>query len=122
MITIVTPPDNNLGDEFKILLAGLTAEQTDTVSKALLEHEGPDIIVYMWTQGETHWLLDKKLKSDLIIFNAEHDDQIVVGYMAAQLNAYYFGNLRSLNSINKRVLYTLSDFSDILRRTINSHG
>jgi len=41
--------------------------------------------------------------------------------MAAQLNAYYFGNLRSLNSINKRVLYTQSDFSDILRRTINSH-
>ena len=122
MITIVTPPDNNVSDDFKLLLAGLTPEQTNIISSVLIEYEDKDIMVYMCDNSKVEWLLDKKLKADMIIFNAEHEDQNIVGYLAAQPNSWYFGNLLSLNLINKRVIYNVSDFTDLLRRIINTHG
>ena len=68
----------------------------------------------------TNWMLDKKHKSDLIIFNAESTNNTVVGYMAAQKNSYYFGTLRDLSGVNKSAVYDVSSIKEILERTITS--
>lgn len=105
-ITLVTPPDDILSDGFRILLADISREQSKIVTEALgnLEKTLP-IVVYVWDSEQTiEWLIDKKHKSDVIIFNAESENREVVGYMTAQSNAYYMGTLRSFEIINNRVI------------------
>ena len=105
-ITLVTPPDDILSDGLRILLADISREQSKIVTEALgnLEKTLP-IVVYVWDSEQTiEWLIDKKHKSDVIIFNAESENREVVGYMTAQSNAYYMGTLRSFEIINNRVI------------------
>lgn len=105
-ITLVTPPDDILSDGFRILLADISREQSKIVTEALgnLEKTLP-IVVYVWDSEQTiEWLIDKKHKSDVIIFNAASENREVVGYMTAQSNAYYMGTLRSFEIINNRVI------------------
>jgi hypothetical protein len=118
-LLLVTAPDDVLLDGFRILLFDLSVDQKDIVSRALTRIKQTDlVIVYIWNTGNPYeWMLDKKLKSDLIIFSSGHLDEMTTGYLAAQRNSYYFGNIRNLTLVNKKVIYTQDDCLDI----INSH-
>lgn len=109
-ITLITPPDDILTDGFRILLVDISREQSNIITEALgnLEKNLP-IVVYVWNSEQTiEWLIDKKHKSDVIIFNAESENREVVGYMAAQSNAYYMGILRPFEIINNRYITDLN--------------
>lgn len=118
-ITLVSPPDDVLHDAVRIILVGLTQDQTQLISEALLTFDTvPPTVLYVWKQGDKiDWLLDKKPKSDLIIFNADTNPngmiEIVVGYLAAQSNSYYLGSLKDLDKANPRAIYTIDDLKEI---------
>lgn len=119
-ITLVTPPDDILSDGFRILLADISREQSKIVTEALgnLEKTLP-IVVYVWDSEQTiEWLIDKKHKSDVIIFNAESENREVVGYMTAQNNAYYMGILRSFEIINNRAVRDVESCAKIFENYI----
>ena len=50
----------------------------------------------------------------IIIFNAEADDQTMIGYLTAQTNSYYFGQLRSLDSVNNNRINTEEQLTTII--------
>jgi hypothetical protein len=72
------------------------------------------------------YLLDKITKSDIIIFNANVQNngaiELLIGWTAAQHNSYYFGSLRDLHVANDRVLYTSDDILNLLERVAKKHG
>ena len=110
-IVLVTPPDDVKTDGIRILLVDLTSAQTDLLSQALYLLP-PSIsvtgIIYNWhSTDNVEWLLDKKHKCDAIIFNAESENDLIVGYMAAQPNSYYIGNLKLLTTVNTSAIYTI---------------
>ena len=110
-ITLVTPPDDILADGFRILLVGLVPEQSNVVSDALAKvSDIPNTIVYMADDNDSsklEWVLDKKLKSCIIVFNADMSNQYLVGYLASQKNSYYFGSLKGLELVNKNAIYSV---------------
>jgi len=122
-VYLVTPPDDVLLDGTRFILVDLTTEQTQLVSTALTSlEEAPNIIAYIWKVGDdTDWLIDKKLKSDLIIINADSENQTVVGYLAAQPNSYYFGTLKSLTSANKSAIYNTDDCIAIIDKSLRTY-
>jgi len=122
-IVLVTPPDDVIVDGIRLLLIGLTNSHSALISNRLKNYEGVcNIIIYIANNpSDTQWILEKKIKSDLIIFNAESENQTLVGYFAALPNSYYFGMLRDLNSVNNRVIFTEEDFLEILNLTIGSY-
>lgn len=123
-IILVTSPDDVSADAVRILLVGLNKSQQDIVSSALQELEDiPNIVLYVWTDSsdDLDWLFDKKHKSNMIIFNAELDKQELVGYFAAQLNAYYMGNLLSLDKINNRPIYDFEQCLNIIKEKVIAH-
>ena len=106
-IVLVTQPDDVFDLGKRILVADLSIEQSNELSEALknLDTED-DIIVYKWMLGDDiKWCIDKIYKADLIFFNAESQNQTLSGFLAAQKNSAYFGNLMSLNSVNKSAVY-----------------
>jgi hypothetical protein len=113
-ITIVTQPDDILDDGLRILLVGLEPTHTQIVSEALKQSSFPNIIVYMSDLSNFDWMVDKKHKSSIIIFNADHINQTVVGYLAAQLNSYYFGILKTLGNMNKKAIYSAEQIIEII--------
>ena len=115
-ILVVTPPDDIHTDAFRLLLVDLSAEQSQVVSDSLLKlSELPPIVIYSWKSGDLdEWLLQKKKKSNLIIFNAESSKHMLIGYLAAQINTYYFGTLRALCTINNRVLLNTDECIELL--------
>jgi hypothetical protein len=121
-IILVTSPDDVSVDAVRILLVGLDKSQQDIVSTALQELEDiPNIVVYVWKDNDLDWLFDKKPKSNLVIFNAELDKQELVGYFAAQSNAYYMGNLLSLDKINNRPIYDFEQCLNIIKEKVIAH-
>jgi hypothetical protein len=101
-ITLVTYPDDVLFDAFRILTFDLTQDQSALVS-------------YIANGNHScEWTLDKKQKCSIIIINAESTDQTMVGYLAAQKNCYYIGNLRSVSSVNNRSIITIDDLKTIM--------
>lgn len=112
---VVTSPDDIHIDAYRILVAGLTPEQGKLISDVLLKipYSG-DVVLYYWEGNDVQWLLDKKHKSDLIIFNAEHSNELIVGYLAAQKNAHYFGILKSLSGANTKAIYSSEDLESLL--------
>lgn len=119
-IIAVTPPDDVLQDGSRLLLVDLSEEQMSIISKAINEiTEFDNLIFYIWQRGNNHeWLLDKKQKSDLIIFNADSDDQVTVGYMAAQSNSCYFGTLKNLSKSNNNAIYDITQVVEIFERKL----
>jgi hypothetical protein len=119
-ILLVTSPDDVQQQGLRILFVDLSDDQTQLISQSLnLIEDFPTIISYIWKVGEdVDWLIDKKYKADLIIFNAESINQTVVGYMAGQYNAYYFGNLKSLSAVNTSALYSLEECKQLLDKYI----
>lgn len=123
-VLIVTDPDDTTLDGYRILLAELTSEQSQIVSNALLSISLPTrIVLYVWnSQNSIEWLLDKKSKCNLIIFNADNHNDIVIGYLSAQRNSYYFGNLKLLSSANDSRLYAQEDCEQLLEYMVTKNG
>ena len=122
-ILLVTSPDDVAIDALRILLVGLTEDQSSVISDALTNlDQVPETVLYVATETDTvQWLIDKKLKSDLIIFNAEMDNGELVGYLAAQSNAYFFGNLRYIGITTKRALFDRHQAEELLKEKITEH-
>jgi len=121
-VIVVTSPDDVLIDASRILVAGLNPEQSKIFSDALLDipYSG-NVVLYLWEGSEVAWLLDKKHKSDLIIFNADHENELFVGYMAAQKNAHYFGTLKFLAGANTKAIYSSEDIENLLTLHLNNY-
>jgi hypothetical protein len=119
-VIVVTDPDDIVIDGLRILLVDLSLEHTQLISDALTKIDKiPTIITYMWqSNNSVDWLLDKKHKSWLIIFNADSQNDIVTGYLAAQRNSYYFGTLKNLSKANTRVINSSHELLDLLLLTI----
>jgi hypothetical protein len=70
--------------------------------------------------------MDKVIKSDFILFNADSPNngatELIIGYIAAQPNSYYFGNLRDLNLVNKSVIYNSDQIINILENHTNKNA
>ena len=119
-ILAITAPDDDLRDGSRYLLVDLNEDQMAIISQALNQIGSfSNLILYMWKPGEDYtWLLDKKLKSDVIIFNADSHDHTLVGYLAAQPNACYFGTLKNIGDANKNAIYEVAQIVDILEKTL----
>lgn len=119
-VIVVTQPDDILIDGLRLLLVDLRPDQTQIISDSLtISTTIPTTITYIWNQGDSiDWLMDKKHKSDIIVFNASSENDIIIGYMAAQLNSYYFDTLRSLGNVNNSNILNVDQFSSILESTI----
>lgn len=123
-VILVTPPDDILVDAVRFLLVDLNQEQTQLISDTItkLDYFGT-IVLYLWNSNDNiDWLLDKKLKSQCIIFNADSSNDLITGYMSAQPNAHYFGTLRSLTSVNNRAIYNIDQIHNLMEKTTNQHG
>jgi hypothetical protein len=122
-IVLVTPPDDILVDGIRLLLVDVTIPQSQMVSSVLTQFETiPTVVAYMWSSGDSvDWLIDKKHKSDIIIFNADSDNDIVEGYLAAQPNSYYFGNLKLLSTVNRSAIYNTDQLYDLLEKLIGHY-
>lgn len=116
-IIVVTPPDDIVLDAVRILGVNLDHNHTGVISDGLKELEFSDsILIYLWKQGDDFdWFVDKKIKSDIIIFNADIDDSLA-GYLAGQKKSFYFGNLKYLNKFNNRCLYNKYDFMKLINK------
>lgn len=122
-VIVATSPDDVSIDGFRLLLVDLDTVQSKTVSDALLNLSlDNNLIVYLWKSSEpVSWLLDKKTKSNLIIFNANSDNELIVGYMSAQKKSHYFGNLKLLAGANSSVLYALEDCTNLIKSSIDNY-
>ena len=122
-ILVVTAPDDTLIDGIRVVLVELDQEQSQIVSNALLTaNTRYSIITYAWKMGDSiEWLIDKKLKSDIVIFNADSGNELITGYIAAQPNSYYFGNLKSLAKANDSAIYTTDQILTLLEKAQDYH-
>jgi hypothetical protein len=126
-ITLVTSPDDVLVDAFRILCVDLTHDQSQLVSDAITRIEDVvDTVIYVWKMGDSvEWLLGKKSKCDIILFNADAEVdgaiELIIGYMAAQPNSYYFGLLKSLGNINTRDIYDIVSLQETLNMNIKKY-
>jgi hypothetical protein len=122
-ITLVSAPDDILHDAVRILLVDLNQEQTQAISESLMAIEDiPSTVIYVWSNIDSiPWLIDKKLKSQLIIFNAASEKSEIVGYLAAQPNSFYFGFLKDLEVLNKRAIYSSDDLIGIISQYLKKY-
>lgn len=107
-------------DAFRVLLVDLTHPQSQLVSDSFNSIElAVNIVVYVWNCDSTmEWLIDKKHKSNLVIFNADSLNAELVGYLAAQHNSHYMGTLRSIGITNTRAMKDQSQCSEIFTHYI----
>ena len=122
-VIVATPPDDVFIDGFRLLLVDLDNAQSKIVSDTLLNLSlDSNVIVYLWTSSDPiSWLLDKRSKSNLIIFNADSANELVVGYLSAQKKSHYFGNLKLLAGANSSVLYALEDCTNLIKSNIDNY-
>ncbi len=115
-VIIVTAPDDFLPDSYRFMTVDLNETQTQVISSALLNlNSDKNIVVYLYKSTDPiNWFLDKKPKSDLIIFNADSQNDLLVGYLTAQRNSYYFGTLKTLGDANKSAIYSEGDVLSLL--------
>lgn len=123
-VIVVTSPDDVQNDGVRLLLVNLTPDQTQVISDSLTKLENiPTIVTYVWNSSDNkEWFFDKKHKSSIIIFNADSEDDLITGYLAAQSNSYYFGTLKILSAVNKSAIYTLDHTISILEDAIHTYG
>ena len=115
-LILITDPDDSYQTGKRMLLVNLDQAQTQLVSDCLTESEiDESLIVYIWQSSHNvEWLLDKLHKSSLVIFNADSNDDIINGFLAAQPNSYYFGTLKTLTSANPDSILSKEQTNDIL--------
>jgi hypothetical protein len=111
----------------RIIHVELTEEHSSIVSNALMQTMLPHTIInYVWKIGDPiQWLMDKIVKGDLIIFNAEPVNngamELIIGWVAAQPRSYYFGNLKDLHMVNDRAIYSVEEILTLLEKVSNHH-
>jgi hypothetical protein len=117
---LVTAPDDVTYDSKKIICVGLDESQKEIVSQALHRFETvPTTVLYVWNNADSmEWLLDKKQKCDMIIFNANNEDKSLVGYFTAHDKAYYMGKLGVLSQVNNRVIYDIDQLQTTIKEKI----
>lgn len=126
-ILIATPPDDTLIQGIRITHVHLSEEQNSIVSEALLQSKIPyTIINYSWKMGNrVDWLLDKISKSDLVIFNAQAENngaiELIIGWVAAQPQSYYFGTLKDLHLVNDHAIYSVEDILTLLEKIAKNY-
>ena len=126
-ILVVTPPDDTLLQGIRIVHVELTEEHSSIISNALMQTTLPHTIInYVWKIGDPiQWLMDKIVKGDLIIFNAEPVNngamELIIGWVAAQPRSYYFGNLKDLRMVNDRAIYSVDEILTLLEKVSNYH-
>ena len=123
-IILVSYPDDILLDGVRILLYDLEKSQTDIISKALVSLDfETNIIVYTINfLTESKYFIDKYHKSNIVVFNADSENQTVVGFLAGKSNSMYFGSLRGLKEINDSEIYNEEICKQQLERMIIKHG
>jgi hypothetical protein len=124
-ILVVTPPDDTLLNGIRILHVELTEEQSQIASSALINSNTQHTIInYVWKMSDSvEWLIDKITKSNFILFNANSDaNDLIIGYIAAQPNSYYFGTLRDLNLVNNSVIYNADQIINLLENHTNKNA
>lgn len=123
-IILVSEPDDITVLGIRILLYDLNKTQQDIVSRSLISIESnKNLIVYSSTnKTDVKYLFDKYYKSQLIIFNAESENQTIVGFLASQSNSMYFGNLRDLAIVNDSIIHDVDDCRINLERLIIKYG
>lgn len=126
-ILVVTPPDDILLQGIRILHVNLDEEQSSIVSNALMQTTLPHCIInYVWKMGNhVDWLLDKSTKCDLILFNANEPKDpgldVILGWIAAQHQSYYFGRLKDLHKVNNRAIYNTDDVLTLLENVSKNY-
>ena len=121
-VILVTDPDDVTYDGVRLLLVNLTADQTQLLSTALSKINNlPMVVLYIWNNSSSDWLFDKKHKSQHIIFNAEHENELITGYMSAQRNSSYFGILKNLAKVNTKAIYSIDDCIKLLETVIGTY-
>ena len=123
-LTLVTPPDDILVDAVRILVFDLAQTHTKLISSVLYNmQEIENTVIYVCNgQDDTAWILDKKQKCSIIIYNAESENQTMVGYLAAQPNSHYFGELRSLGAINNNKIIPKEQIEIIMEDQYKTHA
>lgn len=121
-VFLVTEPDDIQIDGFRLLLLDLTDEQNQFVSTALKQLLiTVNLVIYVANNSNIDWIVDKKNKCQLIIFNADSDNHLLIGYLSAFKNSHYFGNLKILSKVNNRVIYTVDDLVNLIEKTIGTY-
>ena len=121
-IILITEPDDIQIDGCRILLVDLTEEQNQMVSQALnLIDLSVNLLLYVAKESKIDWVLDKKNKSRLIVFNAESTNDLLVGYLSASAISHYMGNLKILNKANPRIIYSAEDLVRLFNKQIGMY-
>lgn len=123
-IIVITSPDDVVYQGIRFLFVDLKSEQLQLLSNLLINsnHTNNVIVNYVWNVKDSlDWLFDKILKADHIFFNAESENQTIVGYLAGKRNSSYFGHLRDLNLVNTSVLNSLEDCENIFKKAIKNY-
>jgi hypothetical protein len=121
-IILITEPDDIQLDGCRILLVDLTEDQSQMISDALKRIQNiSNLAIYVANNSNIDWILDKKNKSQLTIFNADSDNHLLIGYLAAHKISHYFGNLKILSRANNRVIYNVDDIVNLIEKTIGTY-
>jgi hypothetical protein len=123
-ITIVTSPDDIYTEGLRIFLYDLNEDQYSIFSQSVLGNDKvPSMIIYNADiLTDIKWTLDKLLKSSLIFFNAESDNQQMIGYLCSKMNSYYFGKLRDLSIVNNSIIFDVVQLKEIIERRFEKYG
>lgn len=122
-ILVVTDPDDIVVQGIRIVYVDLNHEQQAVISSALIQTLcAHTVINYIWKVGDSiEWLADKFIKSDLIIFNADSFNQVIVGWSAGYHKSYYFGTLKDLHTVNVRAIYNADDVLILLEKVARQY-
>lgn len=123
-IVLVSDPDDVLLQGVRILLFDLERYQQKIFSNCLLSFDNIETtIVYNYHLGNNiDWLIDKYHKSNIIIFNANSCNELLVGFLSASRISYYFGELRDLDKLNNSVIYDHEQMKEILNKLYRNYG
>jgi hypothetical protein len=123
-VLLITEPDDSYIEGLRFLLFDLDHSQYEIFSQSLLTFKSlPTVIIYNSTASTTpQWTIDKIIKSDLILFNANSEHQQLVGYICSKTKSYYFGELRDLGLVNKSVIFDSHQLKELLEKTFETYG
>ena len=120
-IVLVTAPDDLLTDGVRLCLVNLNQDQLNMLTQVLssLQTSVP-VIAYIWNPKDPYdWFLDKKVKSDVILFNTQTHTQTLNGYLSAHTNCYYFGTLREVTHLYSKEITSTEQLSAIVSRAVD---
>jgi len=113
-ICLVTAPDDVLYKAKRLLLVDLTIDQQNFVSDVLRE-TASNFVVYVWNVGDDiEWLLDKQLKSDVVLVNLQSTEQLVVGYFLGYKKTFYFGDSKKVQKFSANAIYSTEQLLNII--------